>query len=106
MIKRNTGYPAVRIPRGAGVERDFLEYVRGCTIDRSLIDAEHPFVSTAVIAWHRRSIFDSGVRKAVDAPRQPSVITSFCAPVEAAARHAVESAFSTTERTRCNGLKK
>jgi len=35
-----------------------------------------------------------------------SGIASFCAPVEAAARHAVESVLSTTKRGRRNGLKK
>jgi hypothetical protein len=90
----------------AGVERGFPEYVRGCTIDRPLIDAAHPLVSTAVTARHMRTVFESGIQDEGDALRQPSEIASFCAPVECAARQAVESALSTAERTRCNGLKK
>ena len=66
-------------------------------------DAEHPFVSSASVACHIRTIFDSGILMGGHDLRQPFVIASFCAPVEVAARHVVESALSTTERAGAMG---
>lgn len=65
--------------------------------------AEHRFVYKAVISWHGKTVFDSGIRKEGHGLRQLSVIAWLFAPVEAAARHGVEGALSTTERAGARG---
>ena len=68
-------------------------------------DADHLFVCNANDRVAHAAIFDSDIGKRGYVLRQPFVMASFCPPVEAATRHAVESAFSTNQACRCNGLK-
>jgi hypothetical protein len=58
-------------------------------------DAEHSFGRNGDNRSSRDSVFDNGIRKGGRAFRQLPAIALFFASVEAAARHAVESAFST-----------
>src|SRR5213592_1029596 len=66
-------------------------------------DADHLFVCNANDRVAHAAIFDSDIGKRGYVLRQPFVMASFCPPVEAATRHAVESAFSTNQACRCNG---
>jgi hypothetical protein len=63
-------------------------------------DAEHPFTRDRCDRSLRESVFDTGIRKGGHVLRQQPVAGLFFAPVEAAARHAVECAFSTLKHAK------
>jgi hypothetical protein len=58
-------------------------------------DAEHPFTRDGGNRSSRECVFDTSILKGGRALRQLPVPGLLFAPVEAAARHTVESAFST-----------
>ncbi len=58
-------------------------------------DAEHPFTRDGGDRSPRESVFDTGIANGSHASRQLPVAELFFVPVEAAARQAVVSAFST-----------
>ncbi|OFZ86064.1 MAG: hypothetical protein A2V78_13145 [Betaproteobacteria bacterium RBG_16_64_18] len=65
--------------------------------------AEHSFARNGGECSLQENVFDSSIRKGGCALHQPSVIVLFFAPVEAAARHAVESALSTIKHADAMG---